>query len=63
MSVQLKQPRQPTHELIFSINAARKTIYEDGYAVNSTVVDSLLKKYSYVPTEVSDTVPWMLDTH
>lgn len=56
VSVWLKQPHEPTRELIFNVGAARKAIYEDSYVVNSAAVNSLLKKYSYVPTEVCGTV-------
>jgi hypothetical protein len=36
------------------IQAARRSIYEGKYAVNSTVVENLLKEQSLVPTLVSE---------
>lgn len=34
------------------VKTARKVIYKDGYVVNSSRVDELLKRDSLVPTEV-----------
>ena len=49
-----KNPRVATREVAYDVITARKLIYEDGYVVNSKAVDGILKKHSYVPTEVNN---------
>lgn len=45
--------RRDTDERRAKVEQARSLIYGDGYAVNSTKVDDLLKSESLVPTLVS----------
>jgi hypothetical protein len=51
--------RQNTHELRANIATAQQIIYDDGYMVNSHVLDPFLKEGSYVPTEVSCSMCFM----
>lgn len=45
--------RVDTKERQDAVQKARNIIYEDGYVVNSTLVDNILKDQSLVPTVVS----------
>ncbi|KIJ23071.1 hypothetical protein M422DRAFT_276426 [Sphaerobolus stellatus SS14] len=51
MGTRVKQARIASHELAYDISSAQRIIYEDGYVVNSKVMDGILKEQSYVPTE------------
>jgi hypothetical protein len=37
----------------YTVNAARRIIYQENYAVDSNAVETLLKEQSLVPTSVS----------
>jgi hypothetical protein len=55
----LRASRQNTHELRANIATARQIIYDDGYMVNSRVLDPFLKEGSYVATKVSCSMCFM----
>ena len=48
----IEKQRADTDEYRQLVQEARKTLYEDGYAVDGEKVDGLLKGESLVPTEV-----------
>jgi hypothetical protein len=53
MAIRVERVRTDNEERQNKVENARDLIYRDGYVVNSTRVDDLLKSESLVPTTVS----------
>lgn len=53
LAIRTEAIRKDTAERQRRVEEARKFIYEDGYVVNSTHVENILKPTSAVPTVVS----------
>ncbi|KIY49798.1 hypothetical protein FISHEDRAFT_40613 [Fistulina hepatica ATCC 64428] len=50
MKVRMAERRYDDEDLRSKVSASRKLLYEEGYVVNSQVVNNILKDGSYVPT-------------